>query len=605
MQKTTQLFINSNVPDKDLLTTAILDSVDTISINSSDQSFDQSFNSNYIRIGFLWDNVKRNIPFGVTKLIIDNYTFIYFKKEFYDYIKLYQNPLIVDLITCRMNYKNFLREVTLLKTLAPNVTIEYSIDRTGNLPDSNWIMESNNQSIRSIYFNDNILNYEHTLGGAGGFHSAFILPTNREVWASGYNAYGQLGNDLFTDSHILYQVSNINNAMIVTCGTFHTACILDDYSLWLWGRNLSGQIGNGNTTYQYLPVHITLTGNAIAVACGNEHTVAILQDGTVWAWGSNEYGQLGNGTTTDSLVPLQVTGIGNAVAVSCGALHTGVILQDGTVWTWGINDVGELGNGTTDDSHVPIQVPGITNALILACGDDFNAVVLNDGTVWTWGSNYDGQLGVGTTEDERDAPVRVQIDAVNMNGIISVACGIDHTVVVRNDGVNNTVWAWGNNGFGQYGNGTTTSSAVPVQISGIVDPVMVSCGQWFTVVLLNTSKVVTFGYNNHGQLGNNSTTTSHTPVSLSGDPNILIIQDKSLNSAGFINGDNMVTTGRGVIKIKEVIAGDIINSDGMQIKVLYDIIFSDGRDYVLIIKYPCLTCQQKLPNFPSFYEIGA
>ena len=80
--------------------------------------------------------------------------------------------------------------------------------------------------------------------------------------------------------------------------------------------------------------------------------------------------------------------------------------------------------------------------------------VKTDGTLWAWGDNSYGQLGDGTTT-HRLSPVQVG------SGFASVAAGYYHTVAVKTDG---TLWAWGYNDYGQLGDGTTTYRLSPVQV---------------------------------------------------------------------------------------------------------------------------------------------
>ncbi|HLG29265.1 MAG TPA: hypothetical protein VI387_03565, partial [Candidatus Brocadiales bacterium] len=81
----------------------------------------------------------------------------------------------------------------------------------------------------------------------------------------------------------------------------------------------------------------------------------------------------------------------------------------------------------------------------------------SDGTLWAWGYNYYGQLGDGTNTS-KNAPVKIGTD--NTWGSI-VGVGAYHTIALKSDG---TLWAWGDNYYGQLGDGTNTNRNVPVQI---------------------------------------------------------------------------------------------------------------------------------------------
>jgi PKD repeat protein len=80
-----------------------------------------------------------------------------------------------------------------------------------------------------------------------------------------------------------------------------------------------------------------------------------------------------------------------------------------------------------------------------------------DGTVWAWGDNYYGQIGDGTTTD-RTSPVQVP----GLTGVVSIAAGLGNSSATTSDG---SVWTWGSNYFGQVGDGSLTQRNSPVPVS--------------------------------------------------------------------------------------------------------------------------------------------
>ena len=131
---------------------------------------------------------------------------------------------------------------------------------------------------------------------------------------------------------------------------------------------------------------------------------------------------------------------------------------------WGIRNDHEPAKNGTNDRHTPIQVHGPDNLGFLNSitaimgGESYNFALKSDGTVWAWGNNMFGQLGDGSTTD-RYTPVQV-------SGLVSVTAlggrGY-HSLAIKSDG---SVWAWGLNASGQLGNGTTRNSSVPVLVIG-------------------------------------------------------------------------------------------------------------------------------------------
>ena len=100
-----------------------------------------------------------------------------------------------------------------------------------------------------------------------------------------------------------------------------------------------------------------------------------------------------------------------------------------------------------------------SSAQTLAAGESHTVMRKQDGTVWAWGNNIYGQLGDGTTTP-RSSPVQVP----GLSNVSAIAARGHHTLALKQDG---TVWAWGNNSSGELGDGTTTPRYSPVQVPGL------------------------------------------------------------------------------------------------------------------------------------------
>jgi alpha-tubulin suppressor-like RCC1 family protein len=230
---------------------------------------------------------------------------------------------------------------------------------------------------------------------------------------------------------------------------------------------------------------------------------------TVAAWGFNEGGQLGNGSTTDASTPVQVVGLSGMTAIAAGYAHSLALREDGTVWAWGSNFAGALGNGSTAAfSPSPVQVAGLSGVRAVAGGLGYSLALREDGTVWAWGDNQFGQLGTGSSADSSLTPVQV----AGLSGVRAIAGGYSHGLALREDG---TVWAWGRNVNGELGNGTTTDSLTPVQVVGLSGVTAIS-GSYHSLALRSDGSVWAWGDNQLGQLGNGTTTDSLTPVQVVG-----------------------------------------------------------------------------------------
>ncbi len=155
--------------------------------------------------------------------------------------------------------------------------------------------------------------------------------------------------------------------------------------------------------------------------------------------------------------------------------------SDGTVWAWGRNYYGQLGNpdicmGSFCYSTSPVPVSGLRSAVAIAAGDVHSVAVLADGSVWAWGDNLAGELGNGTITACPPCGLPTPVQAVGVSGVTTVAAGTAHTLALRSDG---TVLAWGNNAFGQLGDGTTNSSPVAVPVQRLRRVAAISAGRGF------------------------------------------------------------------------------------------------------------------------------
>lgn len=341
-----------------------------------------------------------------------------------------------------------------------------------------------------------------------GVRHTVTLKSDGTVWTFGYNAAGQLGDGTTTDRMTPVQVSGLAGVTAVAAGWYHTVALKSDGTVRTWGTS-GGGLGDGTMTTRTTPVQPLGLAGVTAVTAGVDHTVVLKSDGTLWAFGYNNFGQLGDGTTVTRLTPVQVGGLTGVTAAAGGFYHTVALKADGTVWAWGANAVGQLGDGTTTARITPVQVTGLTGVTAVASGSYHTLALKADGTVWAWGSNHHGQTGSTPSSTPQTVPVQV----AGLGGVTAVAAGFYHTVAVKSDG---TVWALGNNGFGQLGDGTTTDRSAPVEVHGLAGTLAVAAGGYHTVALAPDGAVRAWGRNDEGYLGDGTTTQHNTPVQASG-----------------------------------------------------------------------------------------
>jgi alpha-tubulin suppressor-like RCC1 family protein len=169
---------------------------------------------------------------------------------------------------------------------------------------------------------------------------------------------------------------------------------------------------------------------------------------------------------------------------------------------WGWNGYGQLGDGTQTTPPGPVRVTGLPEELgvkQLAAGYYHSVSLLDDGSVWAWGDNRWGQLGINSTQ-----PSRTPIQVFGLTNVKAIAAGYSHSLALKND---NTLWAWGSNYYGQLGTSSVGGrQVVPVQVGGLpseekVTAIAAGSRHSLAITLLTKTTVWAWGHNGTGQLG--------------------------------------------------------------------------------------------------------
>jgi alpha-tubulin suppressor-like RCC1 family protein len=161
----------------------------------------------------------------------------------------------------------------------------------------------------------------------------------------------------------------------------------------------------------------------------------------------------------------------------------------------------------------PVQVNNLSNISTIAAGGIHSLALMNDGTVWAWGNNYDGQLGIGDqsiqidpdSEASQDETTRLyagfsnnqeqndtsahstphQVEGITQ--VSNIAAGDYHSLALTSDG---RAWAWGYNGYGELGDGTTDTRTSPVTIGSINQGVNIAGGSYFSMAILTEPRPI-------------------------------------------------------------------------------------------------------------------
>jgi alpha-tubulin suppressor-like RCC1 family protein len=337
----------------------------------------------------------------------------------------------------------------------------------------------------------------------------------------GQDSYGQLGNGAYqasqpTPAHVLLPAGT--QVTGVSAGYDDSLVVTSAGGLLAFGRNEDGQLGDGGTGgFDDAPVNVSLaSGTTVTQAsAGDGFSLAVTSAGAALAWGDDEEGELGNGQVTSIPFPTPMlvslpTGT-TVTQVAAGAQDFGLALtSNGRVLAWGDNSAGQLGDGGTTNSDTPVRVelPSAARVTQVAAGSDTGYALTSAGTVYAWGYGAGGTLGDGTTANS-DTPVEVELPSGTK--VTQIASNGSFALALTSAG---KVLAWGADGSGQLGDASTANSDVPVPVSlaSGTKVSQVAAGGQFGLAVTSTGSALAWGENLWGELGNGTTRATGSDV---------------------------------------------------------------------------------------------
>ena len=286
----------------------------------------------------------------------------------------------------------------------------------------------------------------------------------------------------------------------IEVGGYHVLALDNNNNLWACGRNEQGQLGDGTTTNKTRLTKIETDITFVQISAGEFHSAGIDNEGKLWTWGHNGWGQLGDGTATDKMNPIKIMENKTFKKVIASDLSTVAIDINDEIWRFGRNYGKQI-----EEIRTPQKLDfKIEYSLI---SGKINYLFLdNQKRLFGWGNNEYGQLGDGTTT-ERTSPIQIKPEIQ----FIQVSAGYGFSLAIDNEG---NLWSWGSNLCGQLGDGTTIDKTSPVQIMKGTKFTQIATGDGHSLAIDNEGNLWSWGLNDFGQLGDGTTTDKTTPIKI-------------------------------------------------------------------------------------------
>lgn len=339
----------------------------------------------------------------------------------------------------------------------------------------------------------------------------------------------------------------------LSAGPFNSAAVNAGGQVLVWGSNVAGLFANGVPLAGSGAVQLSLAARTVHV--GLQGAVAVGRDGQVFGWGMSGGGALGDVDGSLAVAtPRALPGLGGSQSAVFAESMTLALKSDGSVWHLpGVATVGAAGTSVTasavgglagveslvpagltsgfdlgtlaikTDGSVwslrynvsavgtvftytvtPTQLAGLPPVRSAACARTHCVFLLRDGRVFTRGDNGDGQLGDGT----RSSSTITAVQALGLDSIRAVAAVQRASVAV---GIDGRVWTWGESlyhGQPDTGNDTLAPTLLP-GVSGVVDVV---AGDEHVLYLRDEGSVWGWGQNGNGELGDGTRDFRSQPV---------------------------------------------------------------------------------------------
>lgn len=356
-----------------------------------------------------------------------------------------------------------------------------------------------------------------------------------QLFSWGANSYGQLAQNHKEDIMSPTCIKELDICPHkISGGGGHTMFLDQGNRVWSCGWNTKGQLGldiNHSDVPRPLHVKVLDTHNVVKIATGWDFSVALTKDGSVYSWGSNVFGQMGVPSVSKcSNKPMKIDfpQDDKIVDISAGLRHAGAVCENGRVYMWGSGKKGQLGviqSGKHVRQLSPIQVAlpkghVEEKACHIVTGTYHTAVLSESGLIFAWGENKHGVITIPPTITRLQIIPHVVARDNFDTKVCKLYSGWTHMLAKTESG---NIYTWGRNDYGQLGRDKDMPfDAMPQSLSGIKDPVDITCGSEHTLLLTKDNELLSWGWNEHGICGTGDELDVNTPTKISSFNNIKV-----------------------------------------------------------------------------------
>ena len=306
---------------------------------------------------------------------------------------------------------------------------------------------------------------------ASGGRNSMILTTEGQLLVCGSNIFNLLASNAKIQNNEVYQKvfkpikffeENEEKIKEIAVAEFHSLALNENGEIYGWGGNLYNKLGQTNGLCG-LPSKIFIKRKIVSIACGDYHSCALSENGVLYTWGgggeSYNKGQCGQGSKKDVESPKKVEfftkkGL-HILKVACGGYHTIVMDEKNELYGFGKGVFGQCGYGQNEDTDIPKKVifndKNLNKIIDIKCGGEHTLFLSDNGKVYSCGHGYLGQLGLGNNKNVK-SPILVH--SLSNKNIIEIAAGWSHSLVLTDSGF---VYSAGCGKFGELGLGENTN----------------------------------------------------------------------------------------------------------------------------------------------------